>query len=95
MPAWVAVEFTAYGLVRAASAGFSPTLNKYAGIVERGLITTLVLFGQFALVPVVALPRLILEAPKAAARRGAFVYAVEVIASVTLAVAVGLGLRML
>jgi hypothetical protein len=95
MPAWIAVEFTAYGLVRTASAGFSPTVNKYAGILERGVITTLVLLGQFALVPLVALPRLVVDTPKAIARRRALLYAVEVLASLILAVAVGLGLRLI
>lgn len=95
MPAWIAVEFGVYGLVRASSDGFSSTLNKYAGIAERGLITTLVLLGQFALLPLVLAPRLIFAAPQAVAGRPVAPYIAELLASVTLAVAVGLGLRLL
>jgi hypothetical protein len=65
------------------------------GILERGLITTFVLLGQFALVPLAALPRLLLDAPRTGASRRAALYVVELLTSVTLAVAVGLGLRLL
>ena len=95
MPAWIAVEFGVYGLVRASSDGFSSSLNKYVGIAERGLITTCVVLGQFALVPLVALPRLIFDAPQAVAGRRVALYVVELLTSLTLAVAVGLGLRLL
>jgi hypothetical protein len=74
---------------------FSVATNKYIGMLERGLITTLVLFGQFSLVPLVALPRLVWEAPQVMRTRRLGLYAGELLASVSLAVVVGLGLRMI
>jgi len=59
MPAWVLVEFMVYGAVRGPAPDFPPTANKFLGILERGLITTFVVLGQFTLVPLVALPRLV------------------------------------
>jgi hypothetical protein len=92
MPAWILVEFSVYGLL----AGTPPDLtasNKYVGSLERGLITTCVMLGQFALVPVVALPRLVLEGPRVIGTPRTPVYVAEWLASVALAVAVGLSLR--
>jgi len=65
------------------------------GILERGLITTLVLLGQFVLVPLVALPRLLVEGPRVVNSQRKIVYAAEWLASIALAVVVGLGLRLL
>lgn len=95
MPAWVAVEFVVYGLVRAPTPEFSPSANKYLGIVERGLITTFVLLGQFMLVPLVALPRLVLESPRLATGQKTTPYLAEVLISLAAAVAVGLLLKAL
>jgi hypothetical protein len=95
MPAWIVVEFMVYGLVRGASPDFSPSANKYLGILERGLITTLILLGQFGMVPLVALPRLVFEGPRVIGSQRSTPYVAEVLASITLAVAIGLGLRML
>jgi hypothetical protein len=95
MPAWVLVEFLVYGLVRAPAPDFSPSANKYLGIVERGLITTFVLLGQFALVPLVAVPRLVFEGPRVIGSQRTTPYLTEILASVALAVAIGLALRLL
>ncbi len=95
MPAWVIVEFLVYGLVRAPAPDFSPSANKYLGIVERGLITTFVLLGQFALVPLVAVPRLVFEGPRVIGSQRTTPYLTEILASVALAVAIGLALRLL
>lgn len=95
MPAWVTVEFMVYGLVRAPAPDFSPAANKYLGIVERGLITTFVLLGQFGLVPLVALPRLVFEGPKWFGSQKITPYLAEVLASVAVAVAIGLALKAL
>lgn len=95
MPAWVLTRFAVYGLVKGSMPDFSQAEPKYVGILERGLITTLVVTGQFGLVPVVSLPRLILEAPQVRAGQQAMSYVAELLASVTVAVAIGLLLRML
>ena len=95
MPAWVMVEFVVYGLVRAPAPDFSPAANKYLGIVERGLITTFVLLGQFGLVPLVALPRLVFEGPRVYGSQNCTPYLAEVLASIAVAVAIGLALRVL
>lgn len=95
MPAWVTVEFMVYGLVRAPAPDFSPAANKYLGIVERGLITTFVLLGQFGLVPLVALPRLVFEGPKWFGSQKITPYLAEVLASIAVAVAIGLALKAL
>lgn len=95
MPAWILVEFTVYGLVAGTAPNFSEATNKYVGILERGLITTFVLVGQFALVPLVTLPRLIFEGPQVVSTGRIAVYAAELLTSVSLAVVVGVGLRMI
>lgn len=95
MPAWVTLEFAVYGSVRAPSSDFSPAANKYLGIVERALITTCVLLGQFGLVPLVALPRLVFEGPKWFGSQRVTPYLAEVLASVAVAVAIGLALKAL
>jgi hypothetical protein len=95
LPAWILVQFTVYGLVDGSAPDFSRSANKYMGILERGLITTCVITGQFLLVPLVTLPRLILEGPQVQGSNRATLYVTELLASVTLAVAIGLVLRLL
>jgi len=92
MPAWVLVEFTVYGLVKRSAPDFSQVPNKYVSSLERGLMTAFVVLGQFALVPLVALPRLAMEWRQVAGSQRTTVYVTELLASVALAVAVGLGL---
>jgi hypothetical protein len=93
MPAWVLLKFSVYGLVKRQPPNFPAGPNKYVGILERLLITTLVIFGQAFIVPLVALPRLIIEWPKVSDSGGDTVYLAEFFASIALAVAVGIGLR--
>jgi hypothetical protein len=95
MPAWVLLKFVVYALVKGQPPNFPAGPNKFVGITERVIITTLVLFGQFLLVPLVALPRLIVEWPRVVDGGGDRVYVTELIASVLLAVGVGLGLSAL
>jgi hypothetical protein len=96
MPAWILVEFTVYGLVMGSAPDFSQaTQYKYVGTLERWLIATFVVLGQFGLVPLVALPRLVLEGPQVIGTRRAMLYVAELLASVMLAVIIGLGLRQL
>jgi len=93
MPAWVIVKFAAYGLVDGRPPEFPGRTNKYLEILERILMTTFVAFGQFLLVPLVIMPRLVSEWPDVAKREQTTHYLVELLASMTLAVIVGLLLR--
>jgi hypothetical protein len=95
MPAWVLVEFAVYGAVRGPAPDFPPAANKFVGILERSLITTFVVLGQFMLVPLVALPRLVFQGRHvvSAQPQRAMPYVAELLASVALAVAIGLWLR--
>lgn len=93
MPAWVLVKFTAYGLVQGAAPQFGDS-SKYLSILERLLMTTFVAVGQYYLVPLVMLPRLLMEWPQVANEERAPVYLAELLVSVTLAVLVGLLLHL-
>ena len=96
MPAWVLVEFAAYGLINGSAPDFSHAVkNKYIGTLERGLIATLVILGQFTLVPLIALPRLVFDSPNIIGSQRAAVYMAEWLASLTLAILIGLGLSRL
>ncbi|MBK7897048.1 MAG: DUF3307 domain-containing protein [Candidatus Promineifilaceae bacterium] len=93
MPAWVLVKFTAYGLVQGTAPQFGDA-SKYLGIMERLLMTTFVAIGQYLLIPLVILPRLLMEWPQVANDERAPVYLAELLASVTLAVLVGILFRL-
>lgn len=98
MPAWIVTKFAVYGLVKRTAPEFSQSvINKYAAMVERGLIATFVLTGQFILVPIVALPRVLFEWPQMAQHQSdsqpGAVYWAELFTSIVLAVVIGLGLR--
>lgn len=95
MPAWVLLKYIVYGLVKRQPPNFPAGPNKYVGIVERVIITTLVLFGQAFLVPVVALPRMVIEWPRVSRSEGDRIYMIELISSAFLAVGVGLTLSLL
>lgn len=89
MPAWVLVKFTAYGLVQGGAPQFGGS-SKYLGILERLLMTTFVAVGQYLLVPLVILPRLVMEWPQATTSDQTDVYLAELLVSITLAVLVGM-----
>lgn len=95
MPTWVLLKFVVYGLIKGEPPNFPAGPNKFVGITERVLITTLVLFGQVLLVPLVALPRLVMEWPRVIRGGGDTVYVAELISSMIMAVAVGLALSTL
>lgn len=96
MPAWVLVEFVVYGLVNGSAPDFAQAIHcKYVGTLERWLIITFVMLGQFMLVPLVALPRLLFEGPQVRGTPRTTLYVSELLASVGLAVATGLALRWL
>ena len=94
MPAWILVEFLVYGLVGGGPPDLARVSHlKYVGTLERWLIATFVVLGQFALIPVVTVPRLVFEGRQVIGTQRAKLYVAELLASVALAVAIGLGLR--
>ncbi|MEM7118660.1 MAG: DUF3307 domain-containing protein [Chloroflexota bacterium] len=95
MPTWVLVKFLAYWIVKGSPPLFPGISNKYIGIFERLIITTCVALGQFFLVPIVAAARLALEWQRVKESEQTAVYLVELLVSLLIAVAVGLGLRLI
>lgn len=95
MPVWVFLKFAVYGVIKGSAPNFPDGPNKYIGILERLLIATMIAFGQFLLIPLVALPRLILDWPRVVRSGREPIYTSELIASITLAAAVGFALRWL
>ncbi len=93
MPAWILTEFLVSGLINGDAPNFKKATNKYIGSLERGLIATFVIVGQFSLVPLVALPRLIFERTQIAGTARAPLYIAELLVSVGFAVLIGLLLR--
>lgn len=103
MPAWILTRFIICGFMNGTAPDFSMRLGgKYLSMLERGLILTFILFGQFILIPLATLPRLIHDGARASdqhigyrqvfSRQGAL-YMAELLFSVALAVAIGLALR--
>jgi hypothetical protein len=93
MPASIIVRLLVRGLVVSTEAEALLSTDKYVGILERGLITTLVIVGQFALIPLVVAPRLVLDGPRVRKSGLASGYVAELLASSAVAIAVGLALR--
>jgi len=93
MPTWIILRFLVWGLVDNTETMTLSSTDKYIGILERGLITTLVIMGQFFLIPLVAIPRLILDGPKMRKNGITSGYVTELLASTGVAIAVGLILR--
>jgi hypothetical protein len=93
MPAWIFIEFIFYGLINGSAPDFGRVGKyKYVGSLERGLIATFVATGQFTLVPVVALPRLVLESPQYFGNNRTTLYLAEWLGSLAVAVLIGLAL---
>jgi hypothetical protein len=93
MPAWVMVHFLVHGAGAVSKSLPGKPGEKYLGMIERGLIATLVLLGQFLLVPLVVVPRLMLDARGLRAEEERIGYLSELLLSVSLAVGVGVALR--
>lgn len=93
MPCWILLEFFVYGMIAGSPPDFSQQKDKYPGILERVLVTTLVLMGQLPLALMVPLPRLVLESPRVMGHNNASVYVVKLLASTAIAVLVGQLLR--
>lgn len=95
MPAWVLLKYVAYAAAKDKAPNFLAGPNKFVGIAERLIIVTLVMFGQFLLVPLVALPHVVLAWPQLTQGRAKAAYAIELVAGVVLAVGVGVVLLLL
>ncbi|MEM8860531.1 MAG: DUF3307 domain-containing protein [Chloroflexota bacterium] len=93
MPAWVILEFTGYGLIQGTPPDFSRATNKYLSSLERWLITTSVVTGQFLLIPVIAAPRFMIERQAIIENRETTIYLAKLLASIGIAIAIGLALK--
>ncbi len=93
MPAWVSVHFLVQGMGAQSSSLPGRPGEKYVIMIERGLIATLVLVGQFLLIPLVVAPRLVLDGRNGRAETEHIGYVGELLISVSLAIAVGLFLK--
>lgn len=105
MPAWIIIKFLVHGLLNGSAPDFSlKPESKYLGMFERGIIATMILLGQFVLIPLATLPRVIYDwtgsqstqvSGAYSARRQGILYLAELLASLALAVTIGLLLRQL
>ena len=95
MPAWVIVHFVVSGTGAESKSLPGRPGERYVGMIERGLIATFVLLGQFFAVPLVLAPRLVLDGSEGRLDGERIGYLSEILVSVSLAVAVGLFLRWL
>lgn len=95
MPAWVLLKFVGYALIERTGPSFMDGNGKYVGIAERVLAVTFVLLGLFLLIPLVALPRLMVHRRQLNNRDRRTLYLFELVAGVSLALIVGLALRSL
>jgi hypothetical protein len=108
MPAWVLLKFAVYGLLKGTAPDFSQGQNyKFFGMMERILIAFIVIYGSawfFIFLPLVVLPRVlgVWRIPAVAPdwdqeieNQDRTLNIVDLLASTTLAVAVGLALRSL
>ena len=93
MPAWVLVHFLVSGTGAVSTSMPGRQGERYVGMLERGLIATFVLMGQFLAVPLVLAPRLALDSAGERVAAERIGYLGELLVSVSLAVAVGLFLR--
>ena len=96
-PAWVILRFTARGVWGPRAAPGLDHGEKYGPMVERVLIATCMLIGQFHLVPLVLLPRLLVPVRIQGRGVGVLVRPIdhwaEKILSTLLAIGIGLALR--
>jgi hypothetical protein len=105
MPAWIIIKFLVHGLLNGSAPDFTlKPESKYLGMFERGIIATMILLGQFLLIPLATLPRLIYDWPRStgsetagiySTRRQGILYLAEVVTSIALAVGIGWVLRLL
>lgn len=94
MPTWVIGKYLVYALVRGGAPDFATDADKYLGILERVLVTTLIVLGQYIFVPLITVLHLSSQR-REKDRLRARLYRAEVVTGILLAVIVGLGLRQL
>lgn len=92
MPAWVIIKFLVFGLTNSSAPNFIDQ-GKYLSMMERLLVATFVLIGQFFLLPLIVAPRLALEWRNVANSEKSAVYLTEWLVSIFLAVTIGLWLN--
>ncbi len=95
MPAWVLVHFVVKGMGAESKSLPGRPGEKYVGMLERGLIATFVLLGQYLLVPLVVAPRLALDGISTRGETERIGYLGELLVSISLAVGVGMALKAL
>jgi hypothetical protein len=95
MPAWVLIHFCVSGTGAVSKGLPGRPGERYVGMLERALIATFVLAGQYLAVPFVIVPRLALDGSRGYDEAERIGYLGEILVSVSLAVAVGLALRRL
>jgi len=95
MPAWVLLKFVGYALIKRTAPSFLDGSGKYMGMMERLLVATFVIMGQFILVPLAAIPLLIMEWQHAGNKDRRTLFLFEMLAGASLAIFVGLILRTL
>jgi len=93
VPASVSVHFLVRGMGAQSSSLPGRPGEKWVTMIERGIIATLVLAGQFLLIPVVVFPRLALEERNGRLEAEQVGYVGELLISVGLAIAAGLFLK--
>jgi hypothetical protein len=93
MPAWVLTHFVMRGMGASRTSLPGRPGERFLGMIERTLITTLVLMGQLVLVPLVVAPRLVLDNRGERVVAEPLGYLNELLISVGLAITVGLLLR--
>jgi len=93
MPAWVLLKFLGYAAVEDSLPLFNDGSSKYVGISERLLALALLLLGQFLLLPLVLVPRLLARPLFGVTHRRVHVF--ELFGGLALAALVMVGLRML
>lgn len=92
MPAWVLLKFVGYAAVEDSLPLFDDGSNKYVGISERLLALALLLLGQFLLLPLALLPRLLSGRPSLFGPSHRGVHAFELLGGLALVALVGAGL---
>jgi hypothetical protein len=95
VPAWVLVHYVVNSTGAVSKSLPGRPGEKYVGMLERALIATFCLLGQFLAVPLVLAPRLALDGHGDRLAGERIGYLGELLASVCLAMAVGLFLRQL
>lgn len=93
MPTWVLLKFVGYAVVEGSPPVFPDQFNKYAGILERVMILTVILAGYFLLVPLLMMPRMIVERRQLQDGRLRPLILFESLVGVGLAIVVGLAIR--